>query len=103
MDVAIKTLPHQLANTSQSDPILGPLLLCYPPQTNAPVNQKTDTSIALQNLVRQVFAKGHLSLKDEAKLRDLMSHSYNRETFRLLMALQYATQTGRIIQISRKP
>ena len=103
MDFKVCT-PSQSSRLAVSEPMMGRLVFCPPSTRVKSVKPKsTDASIPLQRLVKRVFSTGLLSLDDEAQLRHLMTHSYCRETFKLLISLQSAAQSGIVIQASRHP
>ena len=69
---------------------------------SSPINQSSDASEPLQALLKRVFSTGLLSEEDEVNLRILMAQPYCKQTFRLLISLQSAAQSGHIVQISRR-
>ena len=111
MDVAVNTFPRasgpRFSRVNQRKPKRKPLSqpVILHPLTQQPVlqpEQTVDVSIAIQHLVQRIFTTGHLSHDDESQLRELMTRPYCRDTFRLLISLQKAAQSGSIIQTSRQ-
>ncbi len=111
MDVAVNTFTRfsgpRFSRTNQRKshrkPLNQPVILN--PLTQQPIlpsEQALDVSIAIQHLVQRIFTTGHLSHDDESQLRELMTRPYCRDTFRLLISLQKAAQSGSIIQASRQ-
>ena len=108
MDVAVNNLPRFSGPRSSG--------LCLTKLSRRPVilhsltrqptlkpEKTVDVSLAIQRLVQRIFTTGLLSHDDESQLRELMTRPYCRDTFRLLISLQKAAQSGSIIQISRQP